>query len=71
MAKQKKRKIDAFAVHEALDRTCIISYMVNDWIIEHFFIQDNPKLLKKAEKAARILTDLYQDVGNIDTDKLK
>lgn len=71
MAKQKKRKIDAFSVHEALDRAAMFSYMVDQWLVQHPVITQKPKLLKKAEKAAEILADLYQGIGNIDTDKLK
>lgn len=54
---------DEFHRHEALDRTSMIAQMVGIWLLEHPAIQQNAKVRKKIEKAANLLADAYQQIG--------
>lgn len=71
MTKSKKKKIaDGFYI-EALDRAHIIACNVEDYLLQHPAIDNTPKLKKKVQKISDLLGSLYQDIGNINTDKLK
>ena len=54
---------DAFHQHEALDRTSMFAQMVGIWLLEHPAVQANQKVRKKVEKAANLLSEAYQEIG--------
>lgn len=54
---------DEFHRHEALDRTSMIAQMVGIWPLEHPAIQENTKVRRKIEKAANLLAEAYQQIG--------
>lgn len=49
--------------HEALDRTHMISGMIEMFLLEHPYIKDDPVKTKIAEEAYGWLQDLYQQIG--------
>jgi len=61
----KKKKIGKFHYHEALDRSFIVGQMIDSFLINHPVIRKHKKLRKKVERAATLIYDTYQEVGNI------
>lgn len=55
---------DRYANHEALHTTYILMENVDRYLCEHSYIKDNADCRELAEKAAEILGDLYQLIGN-------
>ena len=66
---KKKIKLSKFYYHEALDRTHVISMIIETHLIEHPVFMKRKKLRKKIEKIQDILYDVYQDVGNLEFKK--
>jgi hypothetical protein len=60
-----KQSIDSYSIHEAMHTTYIHCDMVGKYICEHPAIKDNLKWKKKAEKAALLLAELYQEIGQL------
>ena len=58
-----KKVIDDYSQHEALDRSSMLAQMVGIWLLEHPAIQAAPKVRRKVEKAVRLLSDAYQEIG--------
>jgi len=71
MTKQEKKENEKYLTHEALDRTHVILCNIDDFLLDHklFNKKQNKKLLKKIEKASKLLSDVYQSVGKIEFDK--
>lgn len=69
MSKSKKRKLDKLSIHEALDRTSVILYTFDDFVVQHSLIQSKKKLSRKANKISTLLHDLYQDIGQVEFSK--
>jgi len=67
--KNKDFQLGELGHHEVLDRTHVILCNIDDFLLDHNVIMSNKKLLKKVEKASRILADVYQAVGKIEFDK--
>lgn len=51
-----------YGTHEALDRTYMITEMM-DLLVGHPQILENPEWLHLAERALQNLLDLYQSIG--------
>lgn len=62
----KKIKVDKYNYHEALDRLNVIISNLNDHVLEHPVSKKHKKIRKKIEKALDKLSEVYQDVGNIE-----
>jgi hypothetical protein len=50
-------------LHEALDRTSVISTMIDVTLVEHAGVQSVPAAAKKIQKAALLLGEAYQIIG--------
>ena len=60
--------MDKFSYHEVLDRTHVLVSVLDDHILTHPVIENDPELKKKAEEAEASLGELYQLIGQkIDT----
>lgn len=55
---------DPFLDHEALHMSSKLLELVNEWLIEHPAITNNPNRRKLAEIAAESLMSLYQLIGS-------
>jgi hypothetical protein len=64
MSKKKKLKLDEFHYHEALDRTHVVTMIIEDNLVNHPVFEKHKKLQKKIKKAQSILCDVYQAVGS-------
>ncbi len=56
-------ELGGFGGHELLDRTHLLSTMVDDFVLNHPAALLNPELYQQATKASRALGKLYQMVG--------
>ena len=54
-----------FGGHELLDRSHLVSTMVDDFLLNHPVSLLNPELYEQATKASRALAKLYQMVGQV------
>jgi hypothetical protein len=52
-----------YNMHEALDRTHCISIMLDQLILDHPSIQDDPEFQKLANEASEAIEALYQAIG--------
>lgn len=57
-----KRRME-YHTHEALDRTSLLAHLVQEWLVEHPSIEQNPHWLKRAKAAEETLSELYQLIG--------
>jgi len=64
MSKKKKIKLDEFHYHEALDRTHVVTMIIEDNLVSHPVFGKHKKLRKKIQAAQSLLCDVYQAVGN-------
>jgi hypothetical protein len=62
--KKKKKKLDKFYYHEALDRSYCIANMMEDMLVTHPVIKQNKKIKKLIGKSQRYLLDAYQEIGS-------
>ena len=53
--------------HEALDRTYIITSMVDDFLLNLPAVKQNKPIRKKIIKAQNHLLEVYQMIGNMDS----
>ncbi|QIM51608.1 hypothetical protein [Hydrogenophaga crocea] len=58
-----EHKLDKFHKHEALDRAWIMFQMVNDWLVDHPYIEADAVLSPMAGAASQALWNLYQEIG--------
>lgn len=69
MSKGKKKKIgnlDEFYYHEALDRSYIVTDMVDKYLFEHPVVQKHKELKKRIKKAVKLLVESYQLIGGLE-----
>jgi hypothetical protein len=55
--------LGGFGGHELLDRSHLMSTMVDDFLLNHPVALLNPELYEQASKASRALAKLYEMVG--------
>jgi len=56
-------ELNGFGGHELLDRSHLISTMVDDFLVNHPAALLNPELYEQATKASKAVAKLYQMVG--------
>lgn len=56
-------ELGGFGGHELLDRTYLLSTMLDDFVLNHPAALLNPELYQQATKVSRALGKLYQMVG--------
>lgn len=61
--------MDEFSYHEAIDRSFIVSEMLEDILLNHPVISKHKKLRKRVEKAADLIGEVYQKVSEISDKK--
>ena len=61
---KKKRKLDKFDYHEALDRSFCVANMIEDMLVIHPVVKKNKKIKKLIGKAQRHILDAYQIIGS-------
>ena len=64
-----KRLIDTYATHELMDRTSLISNMIESFLLEHFATDSFDDFKKEVEAAADHLGNAYQLIGEIHFNK--
>jgi hypothetical protein len=57
--------LGGFGGHELLDRSHLISTMVDDFLLNHPAALLNPELYEQATKASRAVAKLYEMVGQV------
>ena len=57
-------KPGSFGCHEALHLTSVLAGLVEEQLVGHPAVQMDPQWRRKAEQAARLLHELYQDIGS-------
>ncbi len=62
-------KSDKFSIHEALDRTYILSMNLETALGDNQIVLSDPKAKELYEKASKNINELYQYLGGI-TDEL-
>lgn len=60
---------DEFGYHEVLDRLSIIRSLVDDFLVEHVAVVENPMLLALINIVSNNLADAYQVAGKISFEK--
>lgn len=65
----KKRVLDKFYWHEALDRSAIVADLIQTMLLDHpAFNQKNnirnKRLRKRVEQAQELILETYQEIGN-------
>lgn len=63
MAKKKPKKLNPFLFHEALDRTFLVECVIDTHLCKHPGIQAIPRAARLIEKAAYLLAEAYQVIG--------
>ncbi len=66
MARTQRRrgeKLDPYLVHEALDRTNMLSEVICSQLLEHQGVKAIPRAAKLIERAADMLDRAYQVIG--------
>lgn len=61
--------LDEFHYHEAIDRTWVITDMMDTYLLAHPVINKNKKLKNKVQQAQHLLLDVYQIIGNLEPQK--
>lgn len=61
----KKIKLQELDYHEALDRTYLLTSMIEDYLLGLPAIKQNKAIRKKISKAQIHLLDAYQMIGNL------
>ena len=57
-------KPGSFGCHEALHLTSVLAGLVEEQLVNHPAVQMSQQWRLKAEKAACLLHELYQDIGS-------
>lgn len=57
--------IDDFHYHEALDRTHLISLMIDETLLNHPVINKHKGLLENIQEAQKLLDNSYQHIGTL------
>jgi len=65
MSKSKK-ELTILDYHEALDRTYLMTSIVNDALMEHQVILKHEELHEKIESAIALLAEAYQLIGGLE-----
>ena len=65
MSKNKETELDIFHYHEALDRCHVLGSQIDDVLLEHPVVRKHKKIRKKVDKAAFLLAEAYQMIGNV------
>lgn len=64
MKKSKRKKLDKFCYHEALDRAYCIANMLEDMLVTHPVVKKHKKIKKLVGKSQRYLLNAYQTIGS-------
>lgn len=63
---RKKKKLDMFYYHEALDRSYVVADIIDRTLAEHPAIKMHPDLEKKVLKAQELIVEVYQELGGLE-----
>ena len=63
---QQSNELDEFHYHEALDRSHMISSMIEEFLIQHPVFEKHNHLRESAEKAQKLIIDSYQSIGALE-----
>mgnify|MGYP006268318081 CR=1 FL=1 len=55
---------DNYHKHEALDRTHMILVMIEEFLITHQWVEQNPDVLEKLDEASALFAQAYQMIGS-------
>ena len=59
----RKKKLDSYSYHEAVDRTYIVVSMIDSFLLEHPVIENDDTAKQLIEQAAGLLGQAYQHLG--------
>jgi predicted outer membrane lipoprotein len=60
-----KKLLDEFHYHEAMDRTAMLTDMVDSYLVQHPVFKAEKEFAEKIEQAGTLLAEAYQIVGNL------
>lgn len=63
---RKKKKLDVFYYHEALDRSYVVADIIDRTLLEHPVIKSHPALENKIVKAQELIVEVYQEIGGLE-----
>ena len=64
MADERRKQLDAFHRHEALDRSFLALEFFSEYVREHPAVHADPKLRRQAEAIVGRMYKLYQSLGD-------
>jgi hypothetical protein len=65
MAKRLSDILDEFHYHEAMDRTAMLTDMVDSYLVQHPVFKAEKEFAEKIEQAGMLLAEAYQIVGDL------
>jgi hypothetical protein len=65
MAKRLSDILDEFHYHEVMDRTAMLTDMVDSYLVQHPVFKAEKEFAEKIEQAGMLLAEAYQIVGDL------
>ena len=65
MGRKLKELLDEFHYHEAMDRTAMITDIVDSYLVQHPVFKAEKEFAEKIEQAGMLLAEAYQIVGDL------
>lgn len=62
----KKKPLDEFHYHEALDRSYVIAEIIDSTLLTHPVIQKHRDFKKRVENAQQLIVEVYQLIGGLE-----
>lgn len=57
------KKLDSYHKHEALDRCHVVCSMIDDFLVNHPYVEQEPIIKAKIKLALKYLSEAYQMIG--------
>jgi hypothetical protein len=71
MGKRLKQLLDDFHYHEAMDRTAMITDIVDSYLMQHPVFKAEKEFAEKVEQAGMLLAEAYQIIGSISVERIE
>ena len=65
MGKRLSDMLDEFHYHEAMDRTAMLTHMVDSYLMQHPVFKTEKEFAEKIEHAGMLLAEAYQIIGDL------
>jgi hypothetical protein len=71
MGNHLKELLDEFYYHEAMDRTAMITDIVDRYLVTHPVFKAEKEFAEKVEQAGMLLAEAYQIIGSISVERIE